>query len=129
MSFASGRRKLLIAAVLSLAALPLLRAQDANDLDNYRWRVAGNWWFSHPTGYFGLNGSNNYFDVNKDFGFGSYSTFTGKVDWHFAHKHHFLFMIGPNYNSKTDTLNRTITFQGQTFDIGAQVAASINSLD
>src|ERR1700756_4428418 len=65
-------------------------AQDAGDLDNYKWRVNGAWWFSHPSGYFGLNATNNYFDVNKDFGFGSYSTFTGKIDWHFAHKHHLL---------------------------------------
>ena len=89
----------------------------------------GNWWFSHPSGYFGLNNTNNYFDINHDFGFGSYSTFTGKLDWYFAHKHHFLLTGTPNYNSKTDTLSRTIMFGGQTFDVGASVTAKLDSIN
>jgi len=76
-----------------------------------------------------LRGSNSYFEVNKDFGFSDYSTFTGKVDWHFGHKHHFLLIVTPSYNSKTATLNRTIEFDGQTYDVGAQVTASVNDLN
>jgi len=130
MPLASTSRKLLIATFLCVAALPLVQAQDANDLDNYKWRVEGDWWFSHPSGYFGLNKPNSsYFDVNKDFGFGSYSTFTGKVDWHFGHKHHFLLNITPNYESKTVTANRVITFEDQTFDVGARVTANVNILN
>jgi hypothetical protein len=119
----------LITACLLLVALPLVRAQDANDLDNYKWRVDGNWWFSHPSGYFGANQpGSSYFNVNKDFGFGSNSTFSGKLDWHFGHKHHFLLDVTPNYNSKTATASRTIMFGGETFDVGAQVSASVNTL-
>jgi hypothetical protein len=131
MSFANSSRTILIAVLFCfcLAALPLVRAQDANDLDNYKWRVDGDWWFSHPSGYFGLNNTNNYFDVNRDFGFGSYSTFTGRLDWHFGRKHHFLLDATPNYNSKTDTLSRTIMFGGQTFDVGASVTANLNSIN
>jgi hypothetical protein len=122
--------KLIVVFLLCLIALPTMRAQDANDLDNYKWRVEGDWWFSHPSGYFGLNKpGNSYFDVNKDFGFGSYSTFTGKIDWHFGHKHHFLLNITPNYESKTVTATRTITFEDQTFDVGAQVAANVHFLN
>jgi hypothetical protein len=120
----------LITAFLLLVALPLVRAQDANDLDNYKWRVDGNWWFSHPSGYFGANQpGGSYFDVNKDFGFGDYSTFTGKLDWHFGRKHHLLLNIAPTYSSRTATAGRTITFAGETFDVGAQVSASVNALN
>ena len=129
MPFSNSSRKLLVAFLLCFALLPLVRAQDSGDLDNYKWRVDGDWWYSHPSGYFGVNKSNNYFDVNKDFGFGSYSTFTGKLDWHFAHKHHFLLIGTPNYNSKTATANREIDFQGQTFDVGAQVKAELDAIN
>src|SRR5579864_3164152 len=106
----------------------LCGVSQCQDLDNYRWRVQGNWWFSHPSGYFGLRGSNSYFDVNRDFGFGNNSTFTGTVDWRFGRKHHFLVNFIPNRSSKTAILGRTIEFQGQTYDVGAQVTAEINSL-
>ena len=129
MTFSNRSRMLLVAFFLCFAVLNIARAQDTNDLDNYKWRVDGDWWYSHPFGYFGVNKSNNYFDVNKDFGFGSYSTFTGKLDWHFAHKHHFLLIGTPNYNSKTATANREIDFQGQTFDVGAQVKAELDAIN
>ena len=121
--------KVLLAALLLFAVVPALRAQDPSDLDNYKFRLEGDWWFSHPTGYFGVNKSNNYFDVNRDFGFGSYSTFTGKMDWHFAHKHHLILNVTPNYISKSATIDRTITFGGQTFDVGSQVSATIDTLN
>ncbi len=129
MSFAKSSRKFIVAVILCLATLPLVCAQDSGDLDNYKWRVDADWWYSHPSGYFGVNKTNNYFDVNKDFGFGSYSTFTGKLDWHFAHKHHFLLTGTPNYNSKTTIITREIMFAGQTFNVGAQVAVDLNSIN
>ena len=71
-----------------------------------------------------MNGS---FDLSKDFGFASYSTFSGKVDWRFRRKHHLLLGIFPISSSRTSTLNRTFTFQGQTFDVGARTSANIDS--
>jgi hypothetical protein len=129
LSAMNGSKKALVIALLMLVALPLARAQGAGDLDNYKWRVEGSWWFSHPSGYFGLQGGSNYFDVNKDFGFGSYSTFTGKVDWRFGRKHHFLLNVTPNWNSRTAIINRQIIFEGQTYPIDAQVTASVNTLN
>jgi hypothetical protein len=123
-------RVYLAVAVFMVACVASGFAQDAGDLDNYKWRVDGDWWFSQPSGHFGANQPNgSYFDVNKDFGFGSNSTFTGKIDWHFGHKHHFLLNATPNYESKTATASRTIMFLGQTFDVGAQVSANINTLN
>src|SRR5579862_9463021 len=124
------RTKALMKITIFLSVLLTLSGvSQGQDLDNYKWRLQGNWWFAHPYGSFGLRGSNSYFDINKDFGFGSYSTFTGTVDWHFAHKHHLLLNVTPNYNSRTTTLNRTIEFQGQTYQVGAQVTASLNDLN
>lgn len=128
MSYVRGGSKIgLVIVLLYLAALPLVQAQDAGDLDNQKWRVEGNWWFTHPTGYFGLNGSNNYVNFNQDFGFQNNSTFTGKIDYRFRHKHHWLLNVTPIYESRTATLNRTIMFDGQTFDVGGQVNANLRS--
>jgi hypothetical protein len=115
-------------ALFFLAITSLVRAQDGKDLDNYRFRVEGNWWLSSPSGYFGARGNNSYFDINHDFGFGSYSTFTGKIDWRFARKHHLLFSLAPINNTRTVTLNRTIDFQGETFNFGAVVSARLRNL-
>jgi hypothetical protein len=122
-------RRILFIAFVCLAALSLVQAQDSGDLDNQKWRVEGVWWFTHPTGYLGLNGSNNYINFNRDFGFGNYSTFNGKIDYRFRHKHHLLFNVTPIYESRTATLNRTIMFQGETFEVGAQASASLRTLN
>jgi hypothetical protein len=127
----SKRAQVFLAVVVFIVACALSGyAQDSNDLDNYKWRVAGNWWSSHPSGHFGLNAPNNsYLDINKDFGFGDYSTFTSKIDWHFGHKHHFLLNITPTYSSRTATITRDITFAGRTFEAGSQVAGDLNALN
>jgi hypothetical protein len=131
MSPIKGRHftRALFTALALLVALPGLRAQEKNaDLDNYKWRVTGMWWFSHPTG--SVRGSTDQveFDIDKDFSFGSYSTFTGAVDWHFKRKHHFTFATSPIYSNKTATMTRDITFQGVTYHTGASVTADLNSL-
>jgi len=70
------RTKLLLTVVIFLVATAApLRAQ--TDLDNYKFRIDADWWFSHPAGSFGAQAGNNYVDINRDFGFGSYST----KDW------------------------------------------------
>lgn len=123
-------RVFMAVAVFIVACVASGYAQDAGDLDNYKWRLDGAWWFSHPSGYFGLNRpDNSYIDVNKDFGFGDYSTFTGGIDWHFGRKHHLLLSITPSYNSRTVTTNRDITFGDRTFQAGAQVSADVNLLN
>jgi len=120
----------LLAMIMLLLTMGMAAPGYANDddLDNYKFRVNAEWWFSQPGGYFGLANSNNYIDFHRDFGFGSYSTFTGKVDWHLKHKHHFLFDASPVNSTTTRNISRVIMFQGQTYDLGAQVTAKIDSL-
>jgi hypothetical protein len=124
-------RKILLAVILCLICTPWVRAADYDaDLDAYKIRLTGLWWFSNPTGSFqarGTTSANNSFDLSKDFGFASYSTFSGKVDWRFKRKHHLLVGIFPISSSRTRTLNRTFTFQGQTFDVGTRTSADIES--
>jgi len=106
--------------VLSLIfALPDLHAQEKTDIDNYKWRVTGMWWFSHPTGDLRASGDQVSWDLGKDFDFSNYSTFTGAVDWHFKRKHHITFAASPVYSSKTATMTRDVTFQGVTYHVGA----------
>lgn len=116
-------------AVFLVAVSAFACGQDGKDLDNYKWRVEGDWWLSHPSGFFGTNGSNNYVNVNRDLGFNSYSTFSGKIDWRFRRKHHLLFSVAPVVVERTRTIDRTIEFQGQTFALGTDVNARIKSLN
>ena len=130
MSPARGRfSKVLIFTALSLfVALPATQAQEKGDLDAFKWRVDGNWWYSHPSGSFRASADKVEFDIDKDFNFGSYSTFSGGVDWHFKRKHHFTFDASPVNSTKTAILSRDITFRGVTYHLGATVTAEINSL-
>jgi hypothetical protein len=118
-----------IALLLFLASPAALIAQKSEEVDNYKWRVEANWWFTQPTATFGAQGSNNYLDINKDFGFGSYSTFSGKIDYHFKHKHHFLINITPLSNTKTVTLSRSIDFEGVTYDLNGQSTAHVRAVN
>lgn len=114
--------------VLSLCfALPALRAQET-DLDAHKWRVTGMWWLSHPTGSLRAAGDEVSVDLDQDFDFSNYSTFTGAVDWHFKRKHHLTFATSPVYSTKTAIMSRDITFEGVTYHAGATVTADLNSL-
>jgi hypothetical protein len=123
----ASRHALIIVSLLFLVMVPAVRAQDG-DLDAYKWRVTGMWWLSHPTGNFRAAGSNGFFDLNQDFHFSNYSTFTGKVDWHFKRKHHLLLAASPVNFSRTVAISRDITFQGVTYHAGTQVTAKLESL-
>lgn len=124
----NASRRALVVALFFLVAVPLIRAEDGDDLDAYKWRVAGMWWFSHPTGNFRAASDQVSWDLNKDFAFGNYSTFTGSIDWHFKKKHHLLFSASPIYSSRAATLSRDITFRDVTYAVGARVSANLNSL-
>ena len=115
--------------VLALSACPIAtRGSGDEELDNSKWKLQLNGWVSSPTGYFNGQNSEGYFDLTRDFGFGDYVTFTGKMDWRFKRKHHLLFLTSPVVSSRTTTINRTISWQGQTYNVGAQVNADIKSL-
>jgi hypothetical protein len=107
---------------------PYLRAQDRDDFDTYKLRIDAGWYYSNPTG--SIHGSNDTgsVDLQKDLGFESYPTFSGKVDWKFTRKNHFYVTIIPLNTSHETVLNRTFTFQGQTFNAGLTANSSLNTL-
>jgi hypothetical protein len=98
---------------------------EGDDLDAYKWRVAAFWWFSKPSGFYQGTADLSRIDLQRDFG--SCSTFSGNVDWRFKRKHHLLLGVSPVESTKNTTLDRTITFQGETYDIGTKVSADIRS--
>src|ERR1700748_2058752 len=123
---AMTKRALMLAAVL-LAVVPCLSAQDDTDFDAHTIRISAFWFYSNPSGSF--EGSNDTSSINltKDFGFNSYSTFTGKVDWKFTHKNHF-YVTGSSFNqTRLATLARTINFRGQTYDVGLSTKANLSA--
>ncbi len=121
--------KILIGVFSLFVALPVFGAQEkSGDLDSYKWRVTALWWYSHPTGGFTASSDQVSFDLSRDFNFGSYSTFSGGVDWHFTRKNHLLFTASPVYSSRSSTLTRDITFRGVTYTLGKEVSVQFNSL-
>jgi len=120
--------KFLVGLFVAVAVVPTVRAADY-DLDEYKLRITGMWFFSDPTGTVQASGTdpNGNFDLSKTFGFNSYSTFTGKVDWKFSHKNHLYLAVSPFTQARTTVLNRTIDFQGQTFDVGLTTTAKLTN--
>ena len=121
----AGRLLLLICLFVPA---PLRGHAQSEDLDQYKLRLTGFWWFSQPSGYFDGKNQSGEFDLGRDFHFGSYSTFTGNVDWRFKRKHHLICGFSPVSYSKSAILLRTISFQGETYDIGTKESADIQSL-
>ncbi|HEY4011659.1 MAG TPA: hypothetical protein VGM11_16010, partial [Acidobacteriaceae bacterium] len=100
----------------------------SKDFDDYKWRVDGSWWFSNPTGSVHAANDAGSFDLSRDFGFGSYSTFSGNADWRFKKKQHLLLRVTPVTSDRTRTLSNQIEFEGVTYDVGAQVSANIRNV-
>ena len=122
----TGRSLLLLCLYFS-TVLPAF-AQQGEDLDAYTWRFSGAWWFSQPSGTFNGQNHEGEFDLNRDFHFGSYSTFAGTFDWRFKRKHHLLVGMSPVSYSNSATLARTISFQGEIYNLGTRVESDVRSL-
>lgn len=103
------------------------RAQSSDEFDEYKVRISGAYFYSWPSG--SVKGTADQVPVSftRDLGFSAYSTGGAKFDWKFTHKNHFYVVFNPFYTSRTVVLDRTITFQGQTFEVGATVNGSMHS--
>jgi hypothetical protein len=126
--FAGTQTRVTAVLLIFLAAAIAASAQQTENLNDYKWRVDSSWWFSQPTGSIRAANNTGYFDLSKDFDFGSYSTYSGQIDRHFKRKHHFLLAINPVTSDKTRNVARDIEFEGVTYHAGAQVSAEIRSL-
>src|SRR5215471_14406074 len=98
-------RLLLIMLFLPAVVVPML-AQEETEFDSYKVRVSGFWFYSNPSGNLQGSSGTGAIDFDKDLGFNSYSTFSGKVDWRFTRKNH-LYVVGSSYNQTRErTLDR-----------------------
>ena len=119
--------KLVPLMLLLLLSPAILHAQQSEEFDKYKIRFDAFWFYSQPTGTVQGHADSVPVDFHRDLGFNSYSTGTGAVDWKFTHKNHFYLVVVPLFSSKQFTLSRTITFQGQTFNVGAQVNSQLHA--
>jgi hypothetical protein len=115
--------------LLVIVVAPKVVAQGTEEFDSYKLRFGGFWVYSTPTGT--LQGSADTdigaIDLTKDLHFNTYSTFFGKLDWKFTHKNH-IYVWGSRLTSSKETvLNRTITFEGKTFEAGLTTQANLDS--
>jgi hypothetical protein len=118
----------LIVLFLGFFALPFSHAADKEDFDSYKLRIDTAWYYINPSGAFHGTSETGTVDIQKDLGFKTYSTFAGKVDWKFTRKNHLYVVISPLNSSHQTVLNRTFTFQGQTFNAGLTANSSLNTL-
>jgi hypothetical protein len=112
----------------SLTTVAFSQKTEKEDFDAYKLRIDAGFYYSNPSG--SIHGSNDSgsVDLNKDLGFESYPTFSGKVDWKFTRKNHLYLSATPLDTSRQTVLNRTFTFQGQTFSTGLTTSSSLNTL-
>lgn len=121
-------RAALPVAIFLLMIVPAsLRAQQSDEFDQYKVRLEAYMFYSNPTGNFQASSDQYPVDLQKNLGFSSYATFSGKVDWKFTHKNHFYLWISPFYTSTTHTISNSFTFQGQPFDVGLVAKSSLHS--
>lgn len=113
--------------LLMLVAILPVRAAENQEFDSYTLRIDGFWFYSQPSGTFRGTNGNGTFDVQKDVNFQTYSSPAGELDWKFTHKNHLYFLFSDFNQTQQAVLNRTVTFQGQTYNIGATVSGRLQS--
>jgi hypothetical protein len=113
--------------ILLLVAAPPMHAAgpDERDFDSYKLRITGYWFYAQPSGKFEGKAHNGALDLSRDVNFQTYSTFSGKLDWKFARKHHFILAATPFDTTQQRVLNRTVNFQGRTFDVGLATSTDL----
>ena len=113
-----------------LSSTSFSQSTEHEDYDNYKLRIDAAWYYANPSGSLQgtvSSGATGTVDLNKDLGLPSYSTFAGKADWKFTRKNH-LYLLGSPFNMSHQTvLNRTFTFQGQTFTAGLASASTVDT--
>lgn len=115
------------------ASVPAMHAADKKtppvDGDPYKFRVDGDWWFDHPSVTINGNGNtpNESINFNQTFDMNTISTFDVYADWHFTRRQHFVFGVTQYDNTKSATLDREITFNGITYNVGSVVSANLKA--
>ena len=113
-----------------VTAAAFSQVAEKEDFDHYHLRIDTAWYYSDPSG--SIHGTattdKGPVDLQKDLGFTSYSTFSGKADWKFTRKNHLYVTVTPFNFSRQKVLDRTFVFQGQTFNAGLTTSSSLDTL-
>ncbi|HEY2363780.1 MAG TPA: hypothetical protein VGK36_21865 [Candidatus Angelobacter sp.] len=109
-------------------AVQLYADDKKEDYNSYTIQVDAFWFDAHPTGSLEAARHNGSFDFQRDLALGSYATFAGKLDWKFTRKNHLFFSASPFERSRKIILNRSVMFQGQTFDAGLSAVGNLRVL-
>ena len=117
-----------LVAFVAFQAVTFAQTREGEDFDQYSVRVSGFWLYSSPTVSLEAAGHNGFIRFNKDFNFREYSTFLGKLDWKLTRKNHLYLASAPFTQSNHAVLNRTITFRGQTYVVGASAEAKLQAI-
>ena len=119
---------LLLFMVLAPAAHAAGKDKADQEFDSYKVRFDFFWFYSKPSGSFTSAGNAGVLDLQKDVGFSSYSTYVGKLDWKFTHKNHLYLSVTKFTQNKQVVLGRTVTYQGQTFNVGTNATGELSTL-
>ena len=124
--YVTAVRCLLAVTMLLICVAPLCAQTDV-EFDAYKVRISAFWFYSNPSGTITASNKSDTIDLQKDLGFNGYGTFTGKLDWRFTRKNH-LYLVGADFNqARNHVLTRTITYQGQTYQVGLLTKAHLEA--
>lgn len=112
---------------LMIAAVPQLLAQNRDEFDSYKIRLEASWIYATPSGSIEGSSGSGMIDLKKTLDYNGYSSFYGKLDWRFARKHHLYVAGSPFSRSKETVLNRTIVFEGKTYDVGLTAQSTLDA--
>jgi hypothetical protein len=114
-----------------IGTVPQLHGQGAGaeheEFDAYRVRIETLWFDAQPSGTLQGTTGGGFFDFQRDIHFNSYTSFTGIADWRITRKNHILFGFIPFDRTKQFVVNRPITFQGQTYIVGLNASARLQT--
>lgn len=111
---------LALGCLLVTIAFGQMHAQENQEIESYKIRFDGFWFYSQPLGSFHGTGNQGRLDLQADLGFNSYNTLATSLDWKFTHKNHLTLTFIPFDSTKHIALSRAVFFQGQTFGVGLQ---------
>lgn len=114
--------------IAAWVGVPAFAQGGEGDAEQYSVRVSAFWLHSSPGVTLQAAGNGGFIDFNHDFAFNDYSTFMGKLDWKFTRKNHLYFASAPFNQSNQVVLNRTITFRGQTYAVGATSRGQLEAI-
>jgi len=119
-------------SVFAICVLLIVKAQsqqrsEEGGPEDSKVEIVAQAWLQQPKGTIRGGNGNLEIDLQRDLNFERQYNFLGIFNWRFARKHHLIFECNPSSAERTTTLDRTITFRGQTYTGGADLKTTIQT--